>query len=74
MRNASLFAQPIVRLFREISDAPVTKKFRRDTFRRRFVSDMLGAVFTKLRVGTLAIGFGPGATGTVETRLLIELQ
>ena len=50
MRNASLFAQPIVRLFPKISDAPVAEEFRCDTFGCRFVSNMLGAVFTKLSV------------------------
>jgi hypothetical protein len=35
---------------------------------------VLGALFAKLKMGTLAIRLGPGAAGTINALLLIYLQ
>jgi len=51
----------------EIGNTPRFKKLRRDALRCCLIRNMLGAVFTKLKIGTLTIGFRPGTTGTVDT-------
>lgn len=74
MRESSLCIQPLIRLFREFSHAPLLKELGRDSFTGRFVGNMLGAVFTKLEMRTLAIRLRPCATGTINSAHLIHLQ
>jgi hypothetical protein len=50
------------------------EEFGRDPPGSRLVSDMLGAIFAKLGVGTFAIRFRPGTTGTIESTFLVQVQ
>jgi len=36
-----------------------------------FIGNVLGSVFTKLRVRTFVVRFRPGATGTIKSGFLI---
>src|SRR2546422_7184349 len=74
MRNAALRVQPLIGLLRQRGNAPLFEKFRRDSLRSRFIGDVLGAFFAKFEMRALAVGFGPGATGTIDALLLIQLQ
>jgi hypothetical protein len=50
MRESSLRVQPLIGLQREIRNAPLLEKLRRHSLGGRFISNMLGAVFTKLEI------------------------
>ena len=50
------------------------EKLRRNAFVGGFIGDVLGAFFTKLKMRALAVRLRPGASGTIESALLIYLQ
>jgi len=64
----------LIRLLQQLGDAPLLKKLRRDALRRRFISDVLRAVFTKLKMRTFAIGLRPRAARTINATHLIHFQ
>src|SRR5205823_2269427 len=72
MSEASLLAQPVIRLAAECGNAPFAEEFRSHFARGSFFSDRLGAVLAILVGGALAIGIGPSASGTIETVFLIQ--
>src|SRR5438045_7519188 len=74
MRDASLLIEPHVGLLRKIRDTPLSKKLRRRAFLCGLVGDVLRAFLTKFKMRTLAVRLRPGATGTIDSVLLIELQ
>src|SRR5437868_5858420 len=74
MRDPSLLIEPKVGLLRKICDGPLSKKLRRRAFLGRFVGDVLSALFAEFEMRTLAVRLRPGATGTIDSVLLIELQ
>ena len=74
MRNSSLRAQPVIGFVCKVCKTPVSKEVRRDTLRCGFVGNVFRTVLAKLCMGSLAIGFGPGTTGTIEAALLIQFQ
>src|ERR1044071_7088915 len=74
MRESFLRVQPLILLLPELGDAPLLKEVGRDAFCRGFVSNVFGAVFTKLKMRALTIGLGPRATGTINAARLIHFQ
>src|SRR5437660_12366473 len=74
MRDAPLLIEPKIRLPRKISYAPFRKELRRGSLPGRFISDVLRAFFAKFKMRTLAVRLRPGATGTIDSVFLIELQ
>src|SRR5438445_7994021 len=74
MRDAPLLIEPKIRLPRKISYAPFRKELRRGSLPGRFISDVLRAFFAKFKMRTLAVRLRPGAAGTIDSVLLIELQ
>ncbi len=74
MSEPSLCTKPLIRLLREFCNTPLLKEFGSDAFGGGFVRDVLGAVFTKLKMRTLLIGLGPRATRTIHATWLIDFQ
>jgi hypothetical protein len=50
MSKPALRVEPLIRLLGEFRDTPLLKKLRRDALCRRFIGNMLRAVFTKLKM------------------------
>ena len=71
MSETALLVQPEIGLLGQLFDAPVNKELWRDSFLCPFVSDVLGAFLAEFEVRALAIGFGPGASGTIDSLFLI---
>src|SRR6185369_1640782 len=74
MCEPSLRSEPLIGLLREFGNAPLLKELRRDAFSCRFFGNMLGAVFAKLEMRALLIGFGPRTARTVNATCLIDFQ
>src|SRR5882724_7233473 len=74
MSDSSLGTQPLIRLLREIQNAPAVEKLRRDAFRRSLVSYVLGSVFAELCMRAAAVRFRPRTTGTINSAKLVQLQ
>src|ERR1051325_8590405 len=74
MRDAPLLIQPEIGLLRKIRNAPFCKELWRNAFPGRFVGNVLGAFFAEFEMRSFAVGLGPGATGTINPLLLIELH
>ena len=74
MCDPALLIEPKVRLRGEIRDAPLRKELRRYPLPGGFISDVLGALFAEFEMRTLAVGFWPGTSGTIDAILLIKLQ
>ena len=73
-RETALLIEPDIGLLRQFFDAPLNEKLGRDTLLRCFVRDMLCPFFAEFEMRTLAIRLGPGASGTIDSLLLIEAQ
>ena len=72
--QTSLLVQPKIGLLSEFAHAPLGEELGRDTFSRRFISDVLRAFFAEFEVGSLAVRFGPCTSRTIDPLSLIELQ
>jgi hypothetical protein len=73
MCKPALLIQPEIGLLGQFAHAPLRKEIRRNAFCRGFIGDMLRAFFAKFEVRTLAVGLRPGAAGTINSSLLIQL-
>src|ERR1043166_4327713 len=74
MREAALLIEPEISLLGQFFNAPFGKEFRRNAFRRGFIGDVLGSLFTELKMRTFAVRLRPGAAGEINSLLLIDLQ
>src|SRR6267142_1367899 len=74
LRNSPLLVEPEVGLLRQFRNAPLLEKLRSDAFGGGFIGDVLGALFAELEMRALAVRLGPGAAGTIDTFLLIQLE
>ncbi len=71
--EASLLAEPPVRLPGELGEGVLGEELRGDPAQRRLLRDGLGAVLAELRGGAV-LRVRPGAAGAVEAVLLVQAQ
>src|SRR6266496_692648 len=74
MSDPTLLIEPVVGLLRKLGNIPLLEKLRRGALCCGFIRDVLGPFFAELEMRAFTVRFGPGATGAVNSLLLIQLQ